>query len=146
MKNLGEAAFVLGIEIQRDRARGLLGFFLKTYIERVLKLFDMSMYSGQKVSLDKGDLKKEHCSKNEEEEAEMRNKPYVSLVGSIMYAQVCIRPDLALRISKIWRFQSNPGMQHWIARKKILRYLQRTRAYMLIYLRTENWSLLAMLI
>ncbi|CAL8991865.1 unnamed protein product [Prunus brigantina] len=32
-------------------------------------------------------------------------------------------------------------MQYWIARKKILRYLQRTRAYMLIYRRTKNLEL-----
>ncbi|CAL9000178.1 unnamed protein product [Prunus brigantina] len=48
----------------------------------------------------------------------MRNKPYAPLVGSIMYAQVCTRPDLALCISKMGRFQSNLGMQHWIARKR----------------------------
>ncbi|CAL2237474.1 unnamed protein product [Prunus armeniaca] len=93
----------------------------------------MSMCSGQK-----GDLKKEYCPKNKVDEDEMRNKPYASLVGSIMYTQVCTRLDLALCISKMGRFQSNPGMQHWIAGKKILRYMQRTKAYMLIYKRIEN--------
>ncbi|KAI5317734.1 hypothetical protein L3X38_037441 [Prunus dulcis] len=141
MKDFEEAAFVLGIEIQRDRARGLLGLSQKTYIERILKRFDMSMCFGQKVPLAKGDLKKEHCPKNKEEEDEMRNKPYAYLVGSIMYAQVYTRPDLALCISKMGRFQPNPGMQHWIAGKKILRYLQRTKAYMLIYRSTKNLEL-----
>ncbi|CAL2238027.1 unnamed protein product [Prunus armeniaca] len=80
----------------------------------------MSMCSGQKVPIAKGDLKKEHCPKNKEEEEddEMRNKPYAPLVGSIMYAQVCTRPDLALCISKMGRFQSNLRMQHWIAGKR----------------------------
>ncbi|CAL9019537.1 unnamed protein product [Prunus brigantina] len=76
--------------------------------------------SDYKVPLAKGDLK-EYCPKNKEEEDEMRNKSYASLVGSIMYAQVCTRLDLALCISKMGRFQSNPGMQHWIAEKKVLR-------------------------
>ncbi|KAL6293251.1 hypothetical protein ACE6H2_001393 [Prunus campanulata] len=71
----------------------------------------------------------------------MRNKSYASLVGSIMYAQVCTRPYLALCISNMGRFQSNSRMQHWIVGKKILRYLQRTKAYMLIYRRTENLEL-----
>ncbi|CAL9028994.1 unnamed protein product [Prunus brigantina] len=83
----------------------------------------MSMCSGQKVPLAKEDSKKEHCPKNKEKEDETRNKPYASLVGSIMYTQVCTRPDLALCISKMGRFQSNPGMQHWIAGKKILRMI-----------------------
>ncbi|XP_034208195.1 secreted RxLR effector protein 161-like [Prunus dulcis] len=39
------------------------------------------------------------------------------------------------------RFQSNPGMQHWIVGKKILRYLHRRKAYMLIYRHTENSEL-----
>ncbi|CAL2259005.1 unnamed protein product [Prunus armeniaca] len=84
MKDLGEAVFVLGIEIQRDRARGLLGLSQKIYIERILKRFDMSMCSRQKVPLAKRDLKKEHCPKNKEEEEEMRNKACASLVGSVM--------------------------------------------------------------
>ncbi|CAL9000552.1 unnamed protein product [Prunus brigantina] len=103
----------------------------------------MSMCFGQKVMLAKGDLKNEHCPKNKEEEDEMRNKPYASLVGSIMYTQVCTRLDLTLCITKMGRFQSNSGKQHWIARKKILSYLQRTKAYMLIYRRTENLELVA---
>ncbi|CAL2228272.1 unnamed protein product [Prunus armeniaca] len=84
----------------------------------------MSICSRQKVPLAKGDLKKKHCPKNKEEDDEMRNKSYASLVGSIMYAQVCTRPDLDLCISKMGRFQSNPGMQHWIAGKKILRCME----------------------
>ncbi|CAL2236740.1 unnamed protein product [Prunus armeniaca] len=101
----------------------------------------MSMRSGQKVPLAKGDLKNEHCPKNKQEKDEMRNKPYTSQVGSIMYTQVCIRADLALCISKMGRFQSNPGKQHWITRKKILRYLQTTKAYMLIYICIKNLEL-----
>ncbi len=64
----------------------------------------MSMCSGQKIPLAKGDLKNEYCPKNKEEEDEMRNKSYASLVGSIMYAQICTMPDLALCISKMGRF------------------------------------------
>ncbi|CAL9025798.1 unnamed protein product [Prunus brigantina] len=71
----------------------------------------------------------------------MRNKSYASLVGSIMYTQVRTRLGLALCISKMGGFQSNPRMQHWIVGKKILRYLQRTKAYMLIYKRIENLEL-----
>ena len=37
IKDLGEASFVLGIEIHRDRSKGVLGLSQKTYIEKVLK-------------------------------------------------------------------------------------------------------------
>ena len=39
MKDLGEASFILGIEIQRDRSCHLLGLSQKAYIERVLERF-----------------------------------------------------------------------------------------------------------
>jgi hypothetical protein len=41
MKDLGEDLFVLGIEIHRDRSKGVLGLSQKAYIEKVLKKFSM---------------------------------------------------------------------------------------------------------
>ena len=56
MKELGEASYVLGIEIHRDRSHGLLGLSSKSYIEKVLKRFDMQNCSSC-VALDvKGDI------------------------------------------------------------------------------------------
>jgi hypothetical protein len=40
-KDLGEASFVLGIEIHRDRRKGVLGLSQKSYLEKVLKKFSM---------------------------------------------------------------------------------------------------------
>lgn len=39
IKDLGEASFILGIEIHRDRSRGLLRLYQKAYISYVLKRF-----------------------------------------------------------------------------------------------------------
>ena len=50
-----------------------------------------------------------------------------------MYAQVCTRLDIAFAISVLGRFQSDPGMDHWRAAKKVLRYLQRTKDFMFTY-------------
>ncbi|KAI5339047.1 hypothetical protein L3X38_018319 [Prunus dulcis] len=83
----------------------------------------------------------EQSPKTEQDKLEMQDKPYASLVGSLMYAQVCTRPDLAFSISVLGRFQSNPGQAHWIAGKKVLRYLQRTKEYKLIYRRVEQLKL-----
>ena len=63
----------------------------------------------------------------------MENIPYVSAIGSIMYAMLSTRPDIALALSLTSRFQSNPGMNHWTAVKNILKYLKRTRDMMLVY-------------
>ena len=55
-----------------------------------------------------------------------------------MYAQVCTRPDIAFVVSMLGRYQSNPGMDHWRAAKKVMRYLQGTKKYMLTYRRADN--------
>ena len=51
----------------------------------------------------------------------MSKVPYSSVVGSLMYAMVCTRPDLAHEISVLSRFISNPGKTYWEAVKWILR-------------------------
>ena len=84
----------------------------------------MSTCSADNAPIVKGDkLLKLQCPQNDLERNEMKKIPYASVVGSLMYAQVCTRPDIAFAISVLGRFQSDPGMDHWRAAKKVLRYL-----------------------
>ena len=55
MKDLGEASYVLGIEIHRDRRNYALGLSQKEYIEKVLKKFNMSKYSATPAHIVKGE-------------------------------------------------------------------------------------------
>ena len=50
-----------------------------------------------------------------------------------MYLMSCTRPDIAYSISKLSRFTSNPGDDHWKAIIRVLRYLKETRDYGLHY-------------
>ena len=87
MKDLGEASFVLGIEIYHDRSQNLLGLSRRAYIDRVLKRFNMQMCKACDVPIMKGDkLSNEQCPKNDLEMDAMKTIPYVSVVGSLMYA------------------------------------------------------------
>lgn len=142
MKDMGEAAFVLGIEIKRDRARKLLGLSQGNYIERVLKRFSMDTCKAGDSPMSKGDkLHSGQLPKNLLEKKEMDKRPYARLVGSLMYAQVCTRPDIAFAVGVLSCYQSNPGNDHWVAGKKVLRYLKRTKDYMLVYKQMESIEL-----
>ncbi|XP_050920013.1 secreted RxLR effector protein 161-like [Lathyrus oleraceus] len=68
----------------------------------------------------------------------MKNIPYASVVGSLIYAQVCTRPDIAFAFGILGRYQSNPGLDHCKAAKKVLRYLKGIKDYMLMYRQTDN--------
>ena len=54
----------------------------------------------------------------------MSKVPYTSAVGSIVYAMVCTRPDIAQSISVVSRYMKNPGKKHWEFFKWILRYIK----------------------
>ncbi|WKA10747.1 hypothetical protein VitviT2T_028304 [Vitis vinifera] len=96
MKDLGDASFVLGIQIYRDRSRGILGLSQKAYIDKVLSRFGMSNYAPGDMLVAKGNKFSLHqCPKNELEKKDMERFPYALAIGSLMYAQVCTRPDIA---------------------------------------------------
>jgi hypothetical protein len=71
--------------------------------------------------------------KTEKDKDYMKDKPYASAVGSLMYAMLCTRPDICYAVGMVSRFQSNPGPVHWKAVKMIFRYLRGTANYSLCY-------------
>ena len=74
------------------------------------------MAKGDKFSL-------HQCSKNELEKTDMERFPYALIVGSLMYAQVCTRSDIAYIVGMLGRYLSNPGMDHWKKAKRVMWYL-----------------------
>lgn len=95
MKDLGEASFVLGIEIIRDGKRNLLGLSQKSFVEKVFRRFNMHNCLNGEVPK----LNNNQCPKNNLEKQSMQHKPYASLVGSLMYIQVCTILDFAFSIN-----------------------------------------------
>lgn len=71
----------------------------------------------------KTDLDREYVSK----------VPYANVVGSLMYLMVCSRPDIGYGVSMVSRYLADPGREHWLAVKWLLRYLNGTRDYGLVY-------------
>ena len=139
MKDMGDASYVIGIKIDRDRDRYVLGLSQNTYIQKVLERFGMKDCSPSVAPIVKGDkFHMNQCPRNDLEKEQMRNIPYASAVGSMMYAQVCTRPDIAFVVGMLGRYQSNPGLDHWRAAKKVMRYLQGTKDYMLMFRHTDS--------
>jgi hypothetical protein len=96
MKALGEVSFILGIEIHRDRRKRVLGLSQKANLEKVLKKYIMHACKPSFAPIVKGDSFGEfQCLRNQYEIDQMKVAPYASAVGSLQYAQVYTRPDLA---------------------------------------------------
>ncbi|KAA0055518.1 gag/pol protein [Cucumis melo var. makuwa] len=93
-----------------------------------VKAMDLEMESMHGVY-----LSKEQCPKTPQEVEDMRRIPYASVVGSLMHAMLCTRPDICYAVGIVSRYQSNLELYHWTTVKIILKYLRRTRDYMLVY-------------
>ena len=134
MKDLGEAAYILGIKIYRDRSRRLIALSQSTYLEKIVKKFNMQdAKKGSLPMLQGKPLSKTQCPTTATERERMNKIPYASAIGSVMYAMLCTRPDVSHALSLTSRYQSDPGEAHWTAVKNILKYLKRTKDMFLVY-------------
>jgi hypothetical protein len=78
-------------------------------------------------------LSADQCPKTQEEEEDMSHVPYASAVGSLMYAMVCTRPNIAHAVGVLSRYMSKLGKEHWTTIKRVFRYLHGTSSYGLCY-------------
>ena len=99
----------------------------------------MNNYSASVIQIQIGDkFSLMQCPKNDMEHKQMESIPYASVVHSLMYLQTCTRPDISFTVEMLGRYQSNPGIDHWKAAKKVMRYLQGTKDYMLTFIRSDQ--------
>ncbi|KAE8725120.1 Polyadenylate-binding protein 7 [Hibiscus syriacus] len=118
---------LFAMRIKRDTKSGTLMLSQAEYINKVLSRFNMQ--DAKPVSTPLGvhfRLSKDQSPKTEEERAHMVKVSYASAIGSLMYAMVCTRPDIAHAVGAVSRYMNNPGKIHWEAVKWILRYLRGT--------------------
>jgi len=80
----------------------------------------------------------EMCPKTKDEKEEVSKVPYQSSVGAIMWFAASTRPDIAFAVIALSQYNTNFGKQHWIAAKRVLRYLKGTQNYCLVYKRSSK--------
>ncbi|KAA0062200.1 gag/pol protein [Cucumis melo var. makuwa] len=128
MKDLGNAQYVLGIQIVRNRKNSTLAN--PSHVSRYKMQNSKKGLLPYRYAIH---LSKEQCPKTPQEVEDMSNIPYASTVGSLMYAILCTKPDIWYSIRIVSRYQSNPRRDHWTVAKNILKYLRRIKDYMLVY-------------
>ncbi|KAH9670424.1 hypothetical protein KPL70_016984 [Citrus sinensis] len=134
MKDLGPANKILRMQIHRDRNNRKIWLSQKNYLKKILRRFNMQDCKSNSTPLPVNfKLSSSMCPSNEAEWKEMSRVPYASAVGSLMFAMICIRPDIAQAVGAVSRYMVNPGREHWIAVKRILRYIRGTSDVALCY-------------
>ncbi|GAA0182531.1 hypothetical protein LIER_42301 [Lithospermum erythrorhizon] len=139
MKDLGQTKHILGVEILRDRANGKIWVSQKKYIYKVLKRFNMD--NARAVSCPMGtqfEMSSKMSPKTNDEIKHMEKVPYTSAVGSLMYAMVCTRLDIAFAVGLVSRFSSNPGKEHWEDLVGDVDSQKSTSGYLMVYAEEQS--------
>ena len=113
MKDLGEASYVLGIRIFRDRKNKMLALSQASYIDKILEKYDMQDSKKGDQPMRHGiALSKEMSPKTSEEVDSMQKIPYTLVVRSLMFAMLYTRPNIFYAVGIVCRYQSNLRMKH----------------------------------
>lgn len=109
MQDLETTKKILGIEIHRDRSVGILFLSQKKYIEKVLERFGIQSKKLVNTPLATHFKLSGALSPQTVEEVEhMSHVPYISTIGSLVYAMVCTRSDIAHAVSVVSMYTANP--------------------------------------
>ena len=121
---------ILGIKLWREQKNRMLGLSQAGYIDKILARFIMQNSKKGLLPFRHGvPLFDDQRPKTFEEEKTIRQVPYASAVGSLMYVMLCTRLDICYLVGIVSRYQSNLGSKHWEAVKHILKYKENTRLY-----------------
>jgi len=131
MTDLGECQQIVGIEMRRDRGSKTIGLFQSQYIDTILTRFGMENSKLASTPLDPN--VKLIPRSGSEQDPKMKGVPYQEAIGSLMYAALGTRPDISFAVQHLSQFSSNPSPAHWTAVKRVLRYLNNTRDFGIIF-------------
>ncbi|KAE8714088.1 putative GHMYB10 [Hibiscus syriacus] len=127
MKNLGSANKIIGMQIHWDRSNRKIWLSQKNYLKKVLSRFNMQYCKPISTLLPINfKLSSSMSPSSEHERMEMSRVPHASAMGSLMFAMICTRPDIAQAVGVVSRYMANPGKEHWNTVKMILRYIKET--------------------
>lgn len=122
-----EPSYYVGMELKRDRETRTVRVSQRGYLTRVLQRFGLSEASPISCPIDPT-LKLAKASETEDE----HDCPYREAVGSLNYAAVISRPDIAHSVNLLARFCNKPTKTHWSMVKRVMRYLKATLDYALV--------------
>ncbi|GJW65923.1 zinc finger, CCHC-type containing protein [Tanacetum coccineum] len=125
IKDMREADFILGIRIKHESIR--LSISQYHYIVKVLNKFNYFDCTPVNTPMDTSE---KLMPNNGQAISQLE---YSRVIGCLMYAMTCTRPDIAFVVSKLSRYTSNLSTQYRQAIQRVLKYSKKTMDYSLTY-------------
>ena len=127
MEDLGEVRYILGIEIVRDRQARTITITQSSYITSVVAKHLANAESADRPMSTHMATEARHVKAPAEHQASSHAiKAYQSATGSIMFAMLCTRPDIAFSVAVLSKYAHNPTPTHHEGVIRVLQYLKDT--------------------
>ena len=136
MIKTSEGDFYLNTEIIRDENQVIL--FQGKYINEKLAEFDHELSRDAVIPMDQGFNRYSHGRNSEEKPMEVK---YKEAIGSLLYLSTITRPDICYAVNYLSRYMDKYTKHHWVAAKRIFKYLKGTKNYGLRYSKNNNKEL-----
>jgi Reverse transcriptase (RNA-dependent DNA polymerase) len=131
MTDLDKIKSYLGVCITRERSIKRLEIDQSWYIFKILNQFRMADANPAHTPLPMGaDV---HLVKHEGQVGQSEIKDYQSLIGSLLYVQISMHPNISFAVLHLAQYAANPSLQHLRLAKYILSYLKGMVDYRLHY-------------
>ena len=134
----GAPSTFMGVQIEYNISKGTLFLHQKQYIEKAFDKFcdkATKLFTTPVQTSACDAFTKLRAAETDEERMMMSDKPYLSLMGSILWAVVMTRPDCAYYASFLCQFMADPTVECWHAAIALLSYMYNSRNLGLLYKR-----------
>ena len=128
--DLGESKFMLGMRIKRDRAARTITLDQELYVTKALEKFGLAQCAQTRTP---GASSHDDLETTKEMEQLMDLKSYQEKVGTLLYAAISTRPDIAYAVNRLTQRMSGPRVCDARACDRVFRYLAGTRTLGLLY-------------
>jgi len=139
LKDLGEVSSYLGVQVTRNKATKTMALGLPRYIQELQTKQAAALSTHPReanspmVPATMKQLQQGEAAWGKEEAVPVARHAYMSLLGSLMFAAMTCRPDIAFAVSLLAQGGVDPRQVHMGALVRVLKYLVSTKDAKLVY-------------
>jgi len=141
IRSEGVPEWYLGVHIVWSRELGTIELCQESFIDKLLIELDLDARSVSTPMDETARLSLDDCSQDDRDKEFMAGKDFRHVVGGLMFLANRTRPDILPAVNEVARYSAAPGPRHWVAVMRIVRYLKKTKTFVLAIEKPGVWAL-----
>ena len=137
-KDMGASEFILGMRIRRDRKQCTITLDQELYICKALEKYGLSECKPVHTPETDSGPSDMDAAVQQSDEKQIDIRGYQEIVGTLLYAAISTRPDIAHAVLQLTKHMQSPYVHHMTAAMRVLRYLSGTKERGLVFGRSQQ--------